>query len=43
MKGLKWNYYFYLELDGNIYSEDGDCMLRELGTLCDKLKLAGSF
>ena len=43
MKGLKWNYYFYLELDGNIYSEDGSCMLQELGTICDKLKLAGSF
>lgn len=43
MKGLMWNYYFYVELDGNIDTREGRSMLTELGTLCDKLKVAGSF
>lgn len=43
MKNLLWNYYFYLELEGNIYSEDGSDMIRELATICDRLKLLGSF
>ena len=38
-----WNYYFYVELDGNIDTREGRSMLTELGTLCDKLKVAGSF
>lgn len=42
-KELLWSYYFYIELDGNIYTEEGKSMLRELGTLCEKLKLVGSF
>ena len=43
MKGLMWNYYFYVELDGNIATPDGHSMLNELGTLCDRLKVVGSF
>ncbi len=43
MKGLMWNYYFYVELDGNIATPDGRSMLNELGTLCDRLKVVGSF
>ena len=43
MKGLLWNYYFYIELEGNIKSEDGDDLLRQLGTVCDKLKLLGTY
>ena len=43
MKGLMWNYYFYVELDGNIDTRDGRSMLNELGTLCDRLKVVGSF
>lgn len=40
---LLWNYYFFVELEGNIYNEDGREMLQELGSLCDSLKLVGSF
>ena len=43
MKGLLWNYYFYLEVEGNISTEDGQRMLREIGALCGTLKLAGSY
>lgn len=43
MKGLMWNYYFYIELEGNLNSEDGRSMMIELGTLCDRLKIVGIF
>lgn len=43
MKTLMWNYYFYVELDGNINTEDGKDMLRQLSTVCDRLKLVGTY
>ena len=43
MKELLWNYYFYVELEGDIATEEGSSMLRELAPLCDRLKLVGSF
>lgn len=43
MKELFWNYYFFVELEGNINTEDGQDMLRELGTVCDRLKLVGTY
>ncbi len=43
MKELIWNYYFYAELEGNIYSEKGKELLTALEKHCDKLKVAGSY
>lgn len=43
MKGLMWNYYFFIELEGNLNSEEGRSMMIELGTLCDRLKIVGVF
>ncbi len=43
MKDLQWNYFFYIEAEGNINTEDGQDMLRELSAVCAKLKLAGSY
>ena len=43
LKGLIWNYYFYVELEGNINTLDGKEMLEELSTFCDKLKLLGTY
>lgn len=43
MKELMWSYYFYIEADGNINTEDGRDMLRELGATCDRLKLVGTY
>lgn len=43
MKGLLWNYYFYIEAEGSINSTDGRDMMRELSAVCAKLKLIGSY
>ena len=43
MKELMWNYYFYVELEGNINSNDGKDMLRSLSIFCDRLKVVGTY
>lgn len=43
LKTLLWNYYFYVEGEGNIRSENGREMLEQLGEVCDRLKLVGSY
>ncbi len=43
MKDLQWNYYFYIEAEGNINTENGQDMLRELSAICAKLKLVGTY
>ena len=43
MKTLVWQYYFYLECEGNVRSERGEKMLADLSGICDKLKLVGSY
>lgn len=43
LKDHSWQYYFYIELDGSTDTDDGRQMMRELGAVCDKLKLAGTF
>jgi chorismate mutase/prephenate dehydratase len=43
MKELLWQYYFYVEIEGDITSEQGKNMLKDLSRFCDKLKLVGSF
>ena len=43
MKELIWNYYFYIEAEGNINSPDGKDMLKALGATCDRLRLVGTY
>ena len=43
MKELLWNYYFYIEANGNINTQNGKDMLNELSATCDRLKLVGTF
>ncbi len=43
MKELIWNYYFYIEVEGNINTPDGKDMLKALGATCDRLKLVGTY
>ena len=43
MKELLWQYYFYVEAEGNIHSHEGKQMLEELALCCDGIKAAGSF
>ncbi|MDD6360583.1 MAG: chorismate mutase [Christensenellaceae bacterium] len=43
MKELLWQYYFYIEIEGNIHSEMGKEMLSRLDAYCDRIKLTGTF
>ncbi len=43
MKDLLWEYYFYVEVEGNIQSDDGKNMMEELGEFCDRLKFTGTY
>lgn len=43
MKELLWQYYFYVEIEGNIATTAGKDMLEALNMCCDQLKSLGSF
>ena len=43
MKELLWKYYFYVEAEGNVHSDEGRAMMRDLEKFCDRLKLVGSY
>lgn len=43
LKKHSWQYYFYIEIDGSTDTDEGRRMLDELGVVCDKLKVAGTF
>ena len=43
MKDLMWNYYFFVEIEGNVNSKDGQDLLKELSSICDRLKLVGTY
>ena len=43
MRKHSWQYYFYVEIDGDIDTENGKGMIGELNKVCDRLKIAGRF
>lgn len=43
MKELLWQYYFYVEAEGNVHSDEGRAMLTELESFCDRLKVVGTY
>lgn len=43
MKELLWQYYFFVEAEGNINTEKGRRLLEELSASCDMLKVVGSY
>ncbi len=43
MKELLWQYYFYVEAEGNINTDEGRAMLAELGDYCDRLRAVGTY
>ena len=43
IKDSSWQYYFYVEAEGNAYDKNAENMIKELSTQCDKVKIAGSF
>ena len=43
MKELLWQYYFYIEAEGNINTAEGEDMMKELSLYCDRLKSIGTY
>ena len=43
MKELLWQYYFYVEAEGNVHTYQGATMMAELEKYCDRLKSAGTY
>lgn len=43
MKELFWQYYFYVEAEGNLYSPAGEALLADLSPCCDRLKIVGCY
>ena len=43
MKKHSWQYYFYVEIDDTLDTENGTQMIAELSKVCDQLKFAGTF
>ena len=43
MKDLMWQYYFYIEAEGNINSKEGRRMLEDLEEYCYRIKMVGSY
>lgn len=43
MREPAWQYYFYVEIDGNDESDNGIAMISELEKQCERLKIAGRF
>ncbi len=42
-KDLLWQYYMAVELEGNATTPEGQAMMEELATCCDKLKIVGVY
>lgn len=43
MKSLMWSYYFYVEIEGNIETNEFQEMIQELRSVCDCLKIVGTY
>ncbi|MBE6634709.1 MAG: bifunctional chorismate mutase/prephenate dehydratase [Ruminococcaceae bacterium] len=43
MKALMWQYYFYIEAEGNANTKEGRRMLEDLEEYCDRVKMVGSY
>lgn len=38
-----WEYYFYIEIEGDISQEQEQCLLQELSQVCEKVKILGAY
>ncbi|MBR4079109.1 MAG: chorismate mutase, partial [Christensenellaceae bacterium] len=43
LKKHSWQYYFYIEIDGTVDTENGMKMIGDLSKICDRFKVAGTF
>ncbi len=41
--GPLWNHYFFAELEGCVGTDNGQDLLRQLSTVCDRLRMVGSY
>ncbi len=42
-KQSNWSYYFFAEGEGNLFDEGGQRMLRDLGEVCESVRVLGSY
>ena len=43
LKDKMWGHYFFAELEGSVNSQDGQDLLVQMNTICDKLKHVGNY
>lgn len=43
VEGPTWNHYFFAEIEGDVNCEEGSELLRQMATVCDNLRLVGSY
>lgn len=43
LKDVNWQYYFYTEVEGNLYSDNGEQMIAELKKECASVKIVGAY
>ena len=43
VRDIPWQYYFYVEAEGNQHSDEGKRMRRELSVCCEELKIVGHY
>ncbi len=43
LKDSPWDYYFFIELDGDVNSKEGQLMIAKLAKICDCLKISGNY
>lgn len=41
--GPLWNHYFFAELEGTVHSANGRDLLRQLESVCDRLRMVGAY
>ena len=43
IKGVQWQYYFYIELEGRMRSIEGSGIIDEMNRYCESVRLIGSY
>ena len=43
VKNIPWQYYFYVEADGDRHGDESKKMIKELSACCETLKVSGSY
>ena len=43
IKDRPWEYYFYVEIDGNIQKEQEQLLVQELKDVCEEVRILGAY